>query len=434
MHIRIIGIESTLTLELAMITLKTLSHKGMTFMLRQTHNFKLILIRRVLHSIAMQLSSQYNSIYVTALGASPVQLGSLQSVGNAMGAVASLPAGWLIDAYSLKKIFLVGTVLMGASAALYFIAPHWTYLYAAIILYYVGSRVICTSCTVTCAGELANQERATGRGVCRTLSSIVALATPIIAAWIVSVSGGINATGLRPIYAIQAAIFGLTFVLLVAWLRDPVVENTSLKHRPSLSDFAEVFQQGPDVVRLVFTMALMELPWSISSPFMPLFAHQVKGANEFVLGSIAVAMSIAPLLASIPLGQLADRHGRKKLLFAIAPAAYAANMCLIFSTGNSMLLLAGFLFGFNSISMAIAAAMAAEIMPQQQMGRWIGIVSLVRGLLGIPAPLIGGLIWDHLGPHYVFLVTIAVDLLVRLPLLASIRETLHLTVEPDGPS
>ena len=92
------------------------------------------------------------------------------------------------------------------------------------------------------------------------------------------------------------------------------------------------------------------------------------------------------------------------------------------------------LFGFNSISMAIVSAMAAEIVPQRQMGRWIGIVSLVRGLASIPAPLIGGLIWDHVGPNYVFLATIAIDALVRLPLLASIRETLHLKVEPDEPS
>jgi MFS family permease len=417
-----------------MLRLKALGDRSITFIQRQTFSFKIILLRRVLHSIAMRLSAQYDSLYATALGADPIQLGSLRSVGNAVGALASLPAGWLIDAYSLKRVFLVGTALTGVSSAFYFLAPHWTFLYIALILYYVGARTICTSCTVTCAGELVNEERATGRGLCRTLSSIVALVTPIVAAWIVSISGGINVTGLRPIYAVQIAVFAFTFVLLVVWLRTPVVERTSPKHRQILSDFGEVFSQGRDVVRLMFTMALMELPWSISWPYTPLFAHQFKGADEFVLGGIAVAMSVAPLVASIPLGHLADRYGRKKLLFAIAPTAYAANLCLIYASGRNMLLLSGLFFGFNSISMAIASAMAAEIVPQRQMGRWIGIVSLVRGLASIPAPLIGGLIWDHLGPNYVFLATIAIDALVRLPLLASIRETLHLKIEPDESS
>ena len=50
-----------------------------------------------------------------------------------------------------------------------------------------------------------------------------------------------------------------------------------------------------------------------------------------------------------------------------------------------------------------------EVMPKEQMGRWIGIISLFRGLLSIPAPLAGGLIWEHLGPQYVFLAAIAID-------------------------
>ena len=181
-------------------------------------------------------------------------------------------------------------------------------------------------------------------------------------------------------------------------------------------------------------MALMEMPWAITQPYMPLYAHQFKGADAFVLGGISTAITIVPIVASIPLGRLADRYGRKKLLFAIAPLSYAANLCLVFAPasgrGSSLfLLLYGVLFGFNSIAMALASSMTAEVQPMGQMGRWIGVVSLFRGLLSIPAPLIGGLVWDHVGPQYVFFVAIALDILVRLPLLGSIRETLHLSAE-----
>ena len=98
-----------------------------------------------------------------------------------------------------------------------------------------------------------------------------------------------------------------------------------------------------------------------------------------------------------------------------------------------LLVLSGIFFGFASINMAIASAMTAEIMPKGQMGRWIGIVSLIRGLFSIPAPILGGLIWDHVGPQYVFMAAIAIDLFLRLPLLASVRETLHLHVDESEP-
>jgi MFS family permease len=192
-----------------------------------------------------------------------------------------------------------------------------------------------------------------------------------------------------------------------------------------------VFKHGPDVIRILLIVALMQLPWTISQPFMPVFAHQFKGANEFTLSGIYMASSLVPMLVGIPLGRLADRHGRKRLLYAIAPLPYAANLFLVFAPtsglgATSSLLVYGLLFGFNHINMAIGSSMAAEIMPKDQLGRWIGVITLFKGLLSIPMPMIGGLIWEGIGPQYVFLAIIGVDALVRLPLLASVGETLHL--------
>jgi len=414
------------------VHLQKLCRRTIGFTQRQTHDFKLMLLRRTLHGVASGLAAQYNSIYATLLGADPVQLGSLQSVGNAIGALAAVPTGWFIDYHSLKKVFLLGTAMLAASRLLYFVAPHWAWLYPAVILAYLGLRIVCTACTVTCAGELSNEERATGRGLCRTLASPVAIVTPLLAAWLVSQFGGLSVGGIRPLYIIQTLIFAGIFVLLLVKLSGSPAGDASGGDRNVLSSFFEVFRHGPDVTRLVLVMGLMEVPWTLTQPFMPVYAHEFKGADEFVLSGISMAITIVPMLAAIPLGRLADRYGRKKLLFAVAPLAYVANLCLVFAPVTGMwtvpsLLLYGVFFGFNSISMALASSMTAEIMPQEQMGRWIGIVSLFRGLLGIPAPLIGGLIWEHIGPQYVFFAAVALDAFLRLPLLGSIRETLHLS-------
>jgi MFS family permease len=411
-----------------------IARRGLGFAQRQTNDFKLMLGRRTLHGLATGLTTQYSSLYATLLGANAVQLGSLQSVGNAVGALAALPAGWFIDYYSLKNVFLMGTALLAASSLLYFSAPVWTWLYVAIIIYYLGSRVTCTACTVTCAGELPNEGRATGRGLCRTLASPVSIATPMVAAWLISRFGGISVEGIRPLFLIQVLIFVSILTLLLVKMSGSIAQHSPNARKKVFRSFAQVFQQGPDVVRLLLVMGLMELPWTIAQPFMPVFAHDFKGANEFALGGIAVTSVLVPMVASIPIGRLADRYGRKKLLFSIAPLPYLANLVLIYAPvsgvgSSASLLLYGLLFGFNSINMALASSMAAEIMPQEQMGRWIGVVGLFRGLLSIPAPLVGGLIWEHVGPQYVFFAAIAIDVCVRLPLLAMIRETLHLSRE-----
>ena len=131
--------------------LQGLARRGIHLVKRQTQGFKLMLGRRALHGLAAGLSLQYNSIYATLLGANVVQLGWLQSIGSAVGALAGLPAGWFIDYYSLRNVFLLGTAFLATSRILYLVAPHWTWLYVAIIAYYLGLRITCTSCTVTCA-------------------------------------------------------------------------------------------------------------------------------------------------------------------------------------------------------------------------------------------------------------------------------------------
>jgi MFS family permease len=395
------------------------------FIRRQTLNFKIMLLRRCLHGLALNLSAQYNSIYAVALGANPVQLGSLLSAGNAVGALISVPSGWLIDRYSLKRVFLTGTALLLLSALCYALAPDWRLLYAGIVFLYTGVRITCTSCTVIGARELISEERATARGLCRTLSAMITLATPVLAAWLVARGGGINIQGMRPLYYIQLGIFGLIMIVLVLFLREPEREGGG-KARLALSEFAEIFRGRPVLIRMLAMLALMDIPWSMVQPYMPLFAHQFKGAEEVQLAGMAVTVSIASLLFAIPLGRMADRRGRKKLLFLIAPVSYLSSFLLIRATGPMMLFLAGLCFGFNSIATALAAAMASEMVPKEQMGRWIGLIGLIRGLVSIPSPLVAGLIWEHIGPQNVFIFAVLLDAAVRLPLLASIGETLRL--------
>lgn len=66
-----------------------------------------------------------------------------------------------------------------------------------------------------------------------------------------------------------------------------------------------------------------------------------------------------------------------------------------------------------------------EIVPAEQMGRWIGMNQLVKSFFGAGMDLLGGLIWDKLGPQYVFFIYVGIDLLFRVPLLVSLPETLR---------
>jgi uncharacterized membrane protein YjfL (UPF0719 family) len=74
--------------------------------------------------------------------------------------------------------------------------------------------------------------------------------------------------------------------------------------------------------------------------------------------------------------------------------------------------------------------MERELVPADQMGRWIGIARIVRLLMSAAMALVAGLIWDGIGPAFVFLAYVAIELLVRVPLLATMSDTLRLAPVP----
>jgi MFS family permease len=140
---------------------------------------------------------------------------------------------------------------------------------------------------------------------------------------------------------------------------------------------------------------------------------------------MATATVVARLGLGIPLGRLADRIGRKRVIYLLTPLWYVSNLLLAFSTGSITLILYAAFQTFYTISSGVTTAMTLELVPVEQQGRWSGLLGLFTGLVTIPAPLIGGLIWRELGPMYVFLIPIALDLLLRVPLFSTVSDTLR---------
>ena len=92
-----------------------------------------------------------------------------------------------------------------------------------------------------------------------------------------------------------------------------------------------------------------------------------------------------------------------------------------------MLVLSAVFLVFNTISTGATGAMTMEIVPVEQQGKWGGLLGLFTGLLTIPASIVGGLIWEQLGPVNVFLIPLGLDLLFRIPLLTTVSDTLELS-------
>lgn len=398
------------------------------FIRRQKHNYRVAITRSAANSFLLNLTAQYDSIYTVALGANSVELGTVSSIGNGIAALISTPVGWLVDRYGLKRFYLLGMGLLAGVALIYGLAPNWQVIIAATILFSVSMRLTGTGCSVICADSVQNKDRATAQNLCVTFASFLSMIAPLIAAPLITAFGGLTVDGIRPLYYVRFVGYGLILLFVAAQLREPKwVRGAGAGTNPGfISGFRQLLEGEAPLGRWLVISSLTWLPMVMTAPFLQLFAHQAKGADQYLLGIMTTATILARLLFGIPLGRLADRIGRKKVIYLITPLWYASYLLLVFSFNATTLVLAGALQTFYAISAGITGAMTLELVPVEQMGKWSGLIGLFRGLVTIPAPVLGGLIWRELGPKYVFIIPLAVDLLLRIPLLTTIPETLRI--------
>ena len=410
-----------------MNSLRLLSSKAGVFLKRQEWDWKITVIRTSLDRFAYQIVFPYLSLYIVALGATATELGIVNSFGMIAAGIISPLIGWFIDRSGPKRIYLLGIGFLAISYLTYAIAQSWLIMVFAMVAYWLGFSVSIHSCAAICGNCLANEDRATGMTICETVAAgLLGMAGPMLGAWLVTVFGGVNAGGIRPLFFFSSIVTGITFILIWAQLSDKK-GRIARGGRPNFfRDLHQVLREGQHLNRWLVISSLNSLPMAMVFPFSQVFAHEIKGADPFILGAMVTGSALTSILFAIPLGRLADRVGRKRILYLTMPLFWSSNLMLIWATSPAFLLIAGILQGFFYIGSPIAAAMERELVPPEQMGRWLGIVRFTRMLVNALIALLSGMIWDRIGPQYVFLAFIALDLILRTPLLIRMPETLRL--------
>ena len=401
--------------------------RSISFLKRQDRDWKVTVLRTSLDKFAYQTVFPYLSLYIVALGATGTKLGLVNSIGMIVAGFCGPYTGWLIDRIGPKRIYLIGIGIMAVSYLTYGLAPSWEVTIVAMMGYWIGSSTSANSCATICGNCLVNRDRATGMMICETVTAgLLGMAGPMLATWFIAHSGGISAGTIRPLFFFSLLVTIGTFFLVLRQLSERKYVRPGNGERPHLwKDIAAVLRGGRQLKKWLAIAAVTQLPYGMVLPFMQVYAYQVKGANEFILGAMVAASALSSIVFSIPLGRLADRVGRKKVLYITIPLFWLSNLLLVWAPSPSWLLAAGVLQGFFFIGLPIIAAIERELVPPEQMGRWTGMNRFVKMALGGVLALTAGIIWDTIGPQYLFILTVVIDLVVRMPLLLSIPETLH---------
>ncbi len=141
------------------------------------------------------------------------------------------------------------------------------------------------------------------------------------------------------------------------------------------------------------------------APILVIYAHEVVKLSDQLIGSVFLVMVLAVAAASVPGGRLADRFGRSRTIMAGMVLA-SAGMWLLPLAGKGNLpvlaVAAVLLGGSYAISSPAWLALMSEAAPAGGIGMVMGASETAQGAGLMIGPVLGGLLYDQLGPQAPF--------------------------------
>ncbi len=158
----------------------------------------------------------------------------------------------------------------------------------------------------------------------------------------------------------------------------------------------------------------------------PLFARKIGdfGDGVEVLATSVMAYSLAGMIAAPFMGSLADRFGRRPLLlgsFAVFTAAFTGYY--LAATSLVFIVIRGLAGGLTAGLGPATMGLVADIAPEDERARWIGVIGGGTSAGFIIGPVVGGLLYDKWGYGPPFLASIGMALLTLLITFFAIPET-----------
>lgn len=141
------------------------------------------------------------------------------------------------------------------------------------------------------------------------------------------------------------------------------------------------------------------------APIIVIYAHDIVHLSDQWIGLFFLVMVLAVAAASVPGGHLADSVGRARtVLWGMALASAGMWLLPVAGRGNFAVLgiAAVLLGGSYAISSPAWLALMSETAPSGSTGVVMGASETAQGAGFVVGPVLGGLLYDHLGPQAPF--------------------------------
>ncbi len=393
-----------------------------------TGNYRVLVVSWILIDLAMEMPTPNFQYFVQALGGTGVALGIIGFANFLAMAVVAFPGGYLADKYGRRWLITTMTFGMALSTLFFALAPTWHFILLGSIISNLFL-IYQPALFAMFQDSLPPERRGMGSSITELIRGTVNTPGPVIAGFLLWQFGLV--TSMRIIYLTVTALF-LTAAVWRLRLKETMTRAEPIRFRYFISSYPKAFKESVSVWKVVprsmfwlfISQTLVMFGWSLTQVINALYARDVLLIPEEQWWLVFIPLFLTMIIASIPIGKMIDKIGRKTplilglLIFSVA--------ILIFITGNLLAVMISMcLFGTAELlAMSALTALTADLVIPENRGKVNGFINFITYIsMGI-GMLLGNYFYVSFIPQLPFYVTLGL-------IIATLLITLFLIHEPE---
>jgi MFS family permease len=377
--------------------------------LREKKQVRYLVLASALRGIRDNLRYVIWQPYALSLGLPIRSIGALESLMDFAKIIIQPVMGAASDVYGRKRFLVIRELVVLGACICFMLAQSWKLLTVGMILFGFGIALI-----PVWQSLVAETAPARETGLFFSLIGSSYMATGLIG----TLSAGWLADnfGYRIVYALST-LFASASLLLTIWR----IDETHFPEGPkvftplkALESFIDTFRPPKYLWGFYIAMAVDLLSFSIGWRLINGLLTEAHGYTPFMLGIMTAVNAGSMAVFQIILGKYVDRVGYVRYLAISQLLSCILIGILLINQSFLAALLANFIMGVAAALWGPAEqAWISSNVKTDERAKGIGGYSTFRGIIALPGPFIGGILYDNFGyylPMLVNLIGAAIDI------------------------
>jgi MFS family permease len=356
--------------------------------------------------------------FLAVLGIPPFVLGTIEGIADGVASFTKLASGYFADRLGFRKaLVVVGYSLTALQQVFLALAVGWWMILIGRAISWFGKGIRGPLRNAIIAEAVGSEARGKAFGFHRAADTLGAVLGPLLGvallAWAQTLPFA-DASGAFRVVFWLALIPGVLSVISFAVL----VKDNRTRPNPRMQ-FGKTLRNLPRPFRRYLLAVGLYGMGDFSALLLILGATQILTPSHGIIeaaqiaGLLYVGRNLVQVIASVPIGALADRFGHKPVLIAgyVCGCATVGLLIVAFANGIDSLYFLGVIFFLAGLCIAVQealeAAITADLVPEEVRGTSYGVLGAVNGVGDMFSSIAVGILWTTVSPAAAFALSLA---------------------------